>query len=324
MSKTIPATVAIGALLAAASGSMAADDWPSQPIRIIVPLGAGGGSDVQQRYFAEQLSEALGQTVTVENMGGAGGAVGGGYVARAEPDGYTILGTHIGTVAGLANVQTDLPYDPMEDLVPVVRFSDNFTLIGINASSGFETFEEMAEYAREHPGELMYATGGVGAVAHFWFQGLADAADIELQHIPYSGGASWLSDLIAGRVNMAADGVIVSAQVPAGTMNALVVLGDRRFPAMPDVPTTAEILPSYQKAESYQMYLVPKGTPEPIIERLATEMRRIAALPETEERLAELTAFPIVDDDDFDIRAQVRESYDTFGYFVEATGVRAD
>jgi tripartite-type tricarboxylate transporter receptor subunit TctC len=307
--------------LAAAPQIAAADDYPSKPIRIVVPFPAGGSTDVTQRYFAERLGKVLNQSVIVENVPGAGGSIGGQRVARAAPDGYTILGTLIASIALLPH-QQKLPYDPIGDFAGVVRFSETVGYLGIHKDTGIGSLKELIEKAKAAPNKYRYASAGVGSILELRVEELNHAAGISLEHIPYQGGSSYLNDFIAGRIDVVADGAIVKSQADRGVATVLATFGDKRAADYPNVPTVTEVVPSYRAPPSWQVYLVPKGTPAPIIKKLATAIRQIAQDPETAKYLVNLSQSPLVDAETDDINARLTESYEIFGKATARLGLK--
>ncbi len=314
--------LALAALALCAAPRLAtADDYPSKPIRIVVPFPAGGSTDVTQRYFAERLSKVLNQSVIVENVPGAGGSIGGQRVARAAPDGYTILGTLIASIALLPH-QQKLPYDPIGDFAGVVRFSETVGYMGIHKDTGIGSLQELIDKAKAAPNKYRYASAGVGSILELRMEEFNHAAGIQVEHIPYQGGGSYLNDFIAGRIDVVLDGAIVKSQADRGVATVLATFGDKRMADFPNVPTVTEIVPSYRAPPSWQVYLVPKGTPAPIIKRLATAIRQIAQDPETARYLVNLSQAPLVDGENDDINAKLTESYDIFGRATARLGLK--
>jgi tripartite-type tricarboxylate transporter receptor subunit TctC len=309
------------ALGAASRTATAADEWPSKPIHVVVPFPAGGSTDVTQRYFADRLSKVLNQTVIIENTAGAGGSIGGARVARAAPDGYTILGTLIASIALLPH-QQKLPYDPIGDFTGVVRFSETVGYMGIHKDTGITSLKELIEKAKAAPNKYRYASAGVGSILELRMEEFNHAAGIAVEHIPYQGGASYLNDFIAGRIDVVIDGAIVKAQADRGVANVLATFGDKRMADFPNVPTVTEIVPSYRAPPSWQVYLVPKGTPASIVKRLASAIRQIAQDPETAKYLVNLSQVPLVDAESDDINAKLTESYDIFGRATARLGLK--
>lgn len=311
----------LSAVLTLGAATALADDWPAKPVHIIVPFPAGGGTDVLQRYYANKLAKALNQTVVVENVGGASGAIGGARVARAAPDGYTILGTVVTSVTLLPH-QQKLPYDAIGDFTGVARLSESVGYIGINRKTGITSLKELIDRARPGPGKYRYASAGVGSILELRMEELNHAAGIVLEHVPYQGGSAYLSDFIAGRVDIIADGSLVKPQVEKGVANVIATIGDKRTAEYPDVPTVQEIVTAYQAPPSWQVYLVPKGTPTSIVKRLAAEVRKISQEPNTAVFLANLVQVPLADDENTDLDRMLRQSYDTLGQAAVRLGLK--
>jgi tripartite-type tricarboxylate transporter receptor subunit TctC len=311
----------VSAVLALGARTAEADDWPAKPVHIVVPFPAGGGTDVLQRYYANKLAKALNQTVVIENVGGASGAIGGARVARAAPDGYTILGTVVTSVTLLPH-QQKLPYDAIGDFTGVARLSESVGYLGINRKTGITSLKELIDRARAEPGKYRYASAGVGSILELRMEELNHAAGIVLEHIPYQGGSAYLSDFIAGRVDIIADGSLVKPQVEKGVANIIATIGDRRTAEYPDVPTVQEIVAAYQAPPSWQVYLVPKGTPTSIVKRLAAEVRKISQEPDTAAFLANLVQVPLADDENTELDRMLRQSYDTLGQAAARLGLK--
>lgn len=311
----------VSAVLALGARTAEADDWPAKPVHIVVPFPAGGGTDVLQRYYANKLAKALNQTVVVENVGGASGAIGGARVARAAPDGYTILGTVVTSVTLLPH-QQKLPYDAIGDFTCVARLSESVGYLGINARTGITSLKQLIERARAEPGKYRYASAGVGSILELRMEELNHTAGIVLEHVPYQGGSAYLSDFIAGRVDLIADGSLVRPQVEKGVARVIAIIGGKRVAEYPDVPTVQEIVPAYQAPPSWQVYLVPKGTPPAVVKRLAAEVRKISRDPDTATFLATLVQEPLADPEDTDFDRMLRQSYDSLGQAAARLGLK--
>jgi tripartite-type tricarboxylate transporter receptor subunit TctC len=311
----------VSAVLALGARTAEAEDWPAKPVHIVVPFPAGGGTDVLQRYYASKLAKALNQTVVVENVGGASGAIGGARVARAAPDGYTILGTVVTSVTLLPH-QQKLPYDAIGDFTGVARLSESVGYVGINRKTGITSLKELIDRARAEPGKYRYASAGVGSILELRMEELNHTAGIVLEHVPYQGGSAYLSDFIAGRVDIIADGSLVKPQVEKGVASVIAVIGDKRVAEYPDVPTVQEIVPGYQAPPSWQVYLVPKGTPTSIVKRLAAEVRKISQEPDTAVFLANLVQVPLADGENTDLDRMLRQSYDKLGQAAARLGLK--
>jgi len=257
-----------------------AQQYPTAPIRLIVTFAAGGSSDVLARSVAKAMSEGLKQQVVVENRPGAGGNIGAMAVARAEADGYTALFGTNGTLAIGPALYKNLQYDPVNDLAPVGMLHQLPNVLVIHPSIPATTLRELIDYARSKPGQLTFASAGVGSASHLAGELLKAAANIDILHVPYKGGGAAMPDLLSGRVSMMIE--TIPNALPAarsGTLRALGVTTPARSSAAPDLPTLAEAgLPDFN-VMSWTGLFVPAGTPRAIVERLNAETVRIARDP---------------------------------------------
>ncbi len=284
--------VAALALLLAAS-TAAADTYPSKPIRLIVPFPPGGSTDIFARPIAQKLSEALKQQVVVENRGGAGGTLGAEVAAKSPPDGYTLLMGHIGTLAVAPSLYPKLPYDPLKSFAPVSMVATLPNVLVVNPALAAKSVGELIAYARAHPGELSYASGGNGSAAHIAFELFKLQTGTRIVHVPYRGTAPAVTDVIGGQVAMTMTGVPPVLQfIQSGKLRALGVSGRERVEALPDVPTIAEAGVKGFEATQWYGIVAPAGTPPAIIGRLNAALRAILAGAEMRERLAALGAVP--------------------------------
>jgi tripartite-type tricarboxylate transporter receptor subunit TctC len=284
------AALALGALATAAiARGASAQAWPSRPIRIIVPFGLGGSADVAGRFLAEQLAQSLGQPVVIENRPGAGGTIGADAVARATPDGYTLLlmsNTHTANETLLPN----RPYVLMRDLAPVAFINVAHHLLAVHPSLPANSLQELIAYAKANPGKIDYASSGPGTPYHIAGEVFRARAGIEITHIPFRGSNEARTALIAGQVPMMFDAIPTMAeQARAGSVRALATTGPQRSPLLPDVPTVAEVLPGYE-ASIWLGLMAPAATPLPIREKLNAEVNRIMALPATQAMQTRLGA----------------------------------
>jgi tripartite-type tricarboxylate transporter receptor subunit TctC len=314
-------TLSIAGALTAA-GANAADAWPSRPIRLVVPFDAGAGTDTIQRFYANELSKALGQTVVIENVGGAGGAIGAAKVANSPADGYTLLGTIITAVAALPHLQ-HITYDPIKDFTPITRLGNSVTLIGTNNDSGIQSLQDLVRLAKQSPGKYSYGSAGIGSAPQFRFEALAAATGIQLTHVPYKGGTAFVSDLVAGRIQLFADGVLGAQLGKAGKVRLLAVIDDTRSSDFPDIPTVNEVVPNYQIPPTWYLLEGPAGLPPAIVMRIAAEVAKISRKPETAEFLKSLRSKPIIDPPDFKIAAEVQRDYDHYGEMIKRLGITA-
>ncbi len=260
----------------------AAQAWPTRPIRIIVPFGIGGSADVAARFLAEPLQQALGQPVIVENRPGAGGTIGADQVAKAAPDGHTLLlmsNTHTANETLLPN----RPYVLLRDLAPVAFVNVAHHVLVVHPSLGVNSLAELIAYCKANPGKLDYASSGPGTPYHVAGEIFRAMAGVEITHIPFRGSNEARTALIAGQVPMMFDAIPTMAeQARGGRVRALATTGPRRSPLLPDAPTVAEALPGYE-ASIWLGVMAPAQTPAPIVEKLNAEINRIMSLQATRD-----------------------------------------
>ena len=275
------AAFAVAAALTA--GAARADDYPSRPIRLIVPYAAGGGADSVARIIAKRVGETIGQTIVIENRGGAGSIIGTELVNKSDPDGYTLLLGQSGPISINPAVYKTLPYDPLKDFAPVTMTTAYPYIMVVNPALGVKTLQEFVALARSKPGELNYGTTGVGAANHLVTELFDSKAGIQMAHIPYRGTALAVTDLIAGQVQVVfADPISALQHINAGTLLALAVTSKERSPVAPAVPTIAESgYPGFD-AIAWHGILAPANTPPAIVRNLNTEI--VAALKDPETK----------------------------------------
>jgi tripartite-type tricarboxylate transporter receptor subunit TctC len=282
-----------GALLAVGTGTATAQPYPSKPIRVIVPFAAGGAVDALARIISAKLQEQLGQPVIVENRAGAGGVTGADLVAKAPPDGYTILQNTNGQAISPAIYRT-LPFDALKDFIPVTQLVATSTVLVANPKLPAKTVPELIALAKAQPGKLNYGMTGVGNSLHLTMEMFKRAAAIDIQAVPYRGDALLNPALIAGEIDVAI--VPIGTIVPlieGGQLRALAVNSATRSAVLPEVPTMAEAaLPGFEAA-GWQGYFVPVGTPREIVERIQRETAAAIALPDTQARLKVMGNDPV-------------------------------
>jgi putative tricarboxylic transport membrane protein len=263
-----------------------ADDYPSHPIRLIVPYAAGGSADATARVIARQIGKATGHTLVVENRGGSAAIVGTEVVKNADPDGYTLLLGQSGPISINPAVYKDLPYDPVKDFAPVSLTSIYPYIMVVNRSLGVKTLQEFVALAKSKPGALNYGTTGVGASNHLLTELFNLKAGIKMTHIPYRGTSLAVADLVAGQVQVVfSDPISALALVHSGTLVALAVTSKDRSPVAPDVPTVAESgYPGFD-AVGWHGILAPAKTPPAIVARLNAEIVQALKNPETKSLL---------------------------------------
>jgi tripartite-type tricarboxylate transporter receptor subunit TctC len=278
---------------AAASAQQVMDSpWPARSIRLIVPFPPGGSTDVLSRLLADRLVPQLGQSVVVENRGGAGGGIGAEAASRAEPDGHTLFFGTVGTAAINAHLYPRLNYRP-EDLLPIVLWADLPNVAVVGRNSPLRTLEDLLAAARARPGELSFASSGNGTTLHLSGELLKAMAGIDMLHVPFRGGADVINQLIAGRVDLSFNNLpTVINLIRSGEIRALAQTGPARSPVLPDVPTIAERgFPDYQAVSWFGLQAV-RGTPAATLERLNAAVNAILAESETRARIEHLGARP--------------------------------
>ncbi len=264
---------AVVAVVCAAAAQAGAQEWPSQPVRIVVPFAAGSVADSVARKTVEQMT-TLGQPVVIENRAGANGIIGTDWVAKAKPDGYTVLMAPVAVLTINPAVYSKLPYQPQRDFAPVTLAARGYPLLLVPAASPVRTPAELIAYAKARPGKLSYGSPGVGSPEHLAMEEFEQRTGSFMVHIPYRIAGDATTDLIAGRLDiLIAFSPVAVPQVQSGKLRALAVLGgDQRKPALPDVPTAAELGMKWFEAAGWNAYVVPTGTPPEVIARLNREL----------------------------------------------------
>jgi tripartite-type tricarboxylate transporter receptor subunit TctC len=278
--------VVIFVFSACVASTALSQDYPSRPIRIIVPFPAGGTADLLARQIGQTMSAALRQQVFVENRAGAGGNIGADLAARSEPDGYTLLMGTVSTHAINPNLYPNMPYDAEKSFAPILLVATLPNLLVVHPSVPAKDVGELIALAKAKPGELAFASAGNGTTQHLCGELFKKLARVDLIHIPYKGNAPAVTDLVGGQVQVMFDNIPVSLpQVRAGKLRALAVTGLKRSPVLPDIPTIAEAaIPGYNITSWFGLY-APAGTPHLIVERLNKEANRTLADKKFRQRL---------------------------------------
>jgi tripartite-type tricarboxylate transporter receptor subunit TctC len=287
-----------GALLCAVVAPLEAQEWPRErPIQIFGGFPTGAGTDIFARLLAEPLSKALGQSIVVDNRSGAGGNIGSEFVARAKPDGYTFyLGT-AGTHAINVSLYKTLPFDVMKDFEHVALLADvpNVLIVNPTVLPNIKSCADLLAAAKREPGKLNYASTGNGASGHLAGAQFAQAAGIDIVHIPYRGTPPAMNAMMSGEAQlMFQQSIPIMGQLKAGTFRPLAITTAQRVPALPDVPTVAEAcsLPGWESTTWYALF-APKGVPEPIVRRMNEEINKILRSPEFEQKTREMGLVPL-------------------------------
>jgi tripartite-type tricarboxylate transporter receptor subunit TctC len=289
----VPLLALAGAVIASAPAAMA-DDYPSRPVKIIVPFGAGGPTDVYTRSIAEELRKSLHQPFIMENRPGAGTTIGTDVVAKSQPDGYTLL-----MVSGTQTVNETLyahkPYQLMRDLVPIAPLIDTDLVLVVHPSVPAKTLGELLVLARAKPGTLNYGSSGPGSNYHMAGELLKNLTGVDIVHVPYKGSTGARNDILSGQIQILFDSVPTMApQIKAGMVRALGTSGKSRSPILPDVPTMAEAgVPGFN-ATLWVGFMAPASTPKPIIDKLHDEITKILRRPDIKQAWEKTGATPIV------------------------------
>lgn len=276
--------------LALASGMVAAQSYPSKPVRIVVPFGVGGSTDVLARLVAPRLSAALKQNFLVDSMPGADGIVGTSAVARAAPDGYTLLMTAASPLT-LAPILQKVPYDPVKDFAPISMMVSLNGVLAVNASLPVRTMQEFAAEARSRPGRFSFGAGT--SLLRLIGAQLNQALGADITIVPYKGTGPQLNAVLAGEIDAVVDPFVGISHIKAGKLRPLAVLQASRSPLLPDVPTLDEIGIKGITLGSWTALMAPAGTPPEVVSRLSAEVARIMSLPEVRERLVTLYQEPV-------------------------------
>jgi tripartite-type tricarboxylate transporter receptor subunit TctC len=277
-----------------ASAAAATEAWPTRPIRAIVPVSAGSGTDIIARLVLDQLSTQLGQPIVVENKGGAGTTIGAALVAKAEPDGYTIL-TPSSALTSAPALHPNLSYDTARDFAAVIPFGSSPHVLVVSPSRGFKTVHDLVAAAKAKPGSFNFGSAGVGTATHLSAERFRLSARFEAVHIPFRGGPEAVTEVMAGRVDFfAAPPAIVLPHIRQGTLLALAVNSPKRSSALPDVPTTLEAGFADSDYMTWFGIFVPAKTPREIVERLHGESSKALQAPKVREKLETLGVEPMI------------------------------
>ncbi len=288
-----PLAMACGALLALASaGAVYAQDYPNKPVTIICDSAPGSTPDVVARYIADGLGKRLGQQVITVNHPGGGGSIGARAAAEAVPDGYTLYMPVLATFIAQPGVAPNLPLQLPRDFLPIGFTAENPMFIAVNPALGIDTLPELIARAKQKPGEISYATTGVGRLTHLTGELLQMRAGINLLLVPYTGGpARAVSDVANGRVSFIIEGYSgIAAAIKSGLLKPIAVASAQRLPDFPDLPTVAETIPGFA-ATGWQVMVAPLGTPDAIIQKVSVDLRKVVDDPELKQKLGRLGSY---------------------------------
>jgi len=279
--------------LAALAAAGAHAQYPSRPLKLIVPFPPGGSTDILARALGQKLSEGLAQAVVIDNRPGAGGSIGSEAAAKAPPDGYTIMMGHLGTLAANVAIYKHLPYDPVKSFAPVCLMAIVPSVLVVNPSLPVASAAELIAYAKKNPGKLTYGSAGNGSTSHLTTEYFKLATGTDILHVPYKGVGPMLIDLVSGQISMGLNGApAVMPHVNSGKLRALAVSSFRRLPSLPQIPTLDEAGVKGFDANGWYGIVAPAGTPRGIVQKLNAEIRRIMDTPELRARLDAEGAIP--------------------------------
>ena len=313
---------AIAAVLACFAVAAQAQDYPTKPIRLVVPYPPGGVTDLIARVLAEAMSDSMGQQVIVDNRPGAAGNVGSDLVAKSKPDGYTLLVALIGNTISMSLFK-DLPYDFVRDFAPVAQLTSSSNVLVVHPSVPATTPQELIALAKANPGNLNYASTGNGTSSHMSAELFKLATGTNIVHVPYKGGAPAQTDLLAGEVQMMFDNIPVSVKhIEVGSLRPLATTGRARSAGLPNVPTLTETgVPVV--VENWSGIVAPAGTPQPIIDKLNAEINKALAQPKAKQRLED-TGNALVGDTPEAFAALIAAEIDKWAKVIKQANIKID
>ncbi len=322
MKRLIGVIVAFATALCVATTAQA-QSYPNRPIRLVVGFPPGGAADIIARLYAQALSVQLGQPVVIENKPGTGGNLASDIVAKAEPDGYTLLHGTENVFISNPHVYSRMPFDPFKDLVPVASLVSNQIVLAVNPVVPANTLTEFVELARRTKPPLFYASIGNGSQHHLAMEMLKQHVNIDLTHVPYRGGGPAAIALLGGEVSAMFGGGSVVPIIRSGKLRGLASTGPVRNPATPDLPTIGEVYPGYE-ALSWHAVFVPAGTPQPIIERLQKEIAVVLKQPEFAARLASTGSGEPYSATPQELTARMKRDYEKYGKLIRSIGIKVE
>jgi tripartite-type tricarboxylate transporter receptor subunit TctC len=298
--------------------------YPNKPIRFVVPYPAGGPLDTVARLIGQKITEGTKQPVIVDNKPGAGGNIGADIVAKAAPDGYTILMGAVATHAINPTLYASIPYDPVKDFIPVTQVAATPNVLVVDPALPVDSVRGLIAYARANPGKLNFGSGSTGSAGHLAGELFKSMAAVEMVHVPYKGAAPAMQDLVAGRIQLMFDNLASSlGQIRAGKVKALAVTTARRTALAPELPTISESgLPGFDISTWFGVF-VPAGTPREVVERLHDEVARALAAADVREKMVNLGAEPAASKPD-EFAAYIRTEADKYARIIRASGAKAD
>ena len=298
-----------------------AEDYPTRPVTIIVPYTPGGSTEILARIVGQRLEPKLGQSVIVENKPGAGTVIGTTAVAKAAPDGYTLLMSTPTPMAINVRVHKELPYDPATDFVPLALVASAPFVLVVNPALPVHSVAELIAYAKQKPGQLSYGSGGVGAPHHLYAELLKSMTGIQITHVPYKGSLPALNDVVAGHIDlMFCDIPPASGMIQTGRVRALGVSTKTRISGFADIPPVGDTVPGFDVA-GWFLVVAPARTPAAVVAKLHDQMRSALAAPEVKQQIAKLALVPLETPSVDELKAFVKSEIARWGKVVEAAGI---
>jgi tripartite-type tricarboxylate transporter receptor subunit TctC len=303
-------------------GAAHAQPYPSRPIRSIMTVA--GGADIIARLVAQGLTQSLGQPVVVETQSGAGGAIGAEAVARAAPDGYTVMLTSASALVMNRFLSKSARLDPLKDFTPITKAFETVALVVTSPALAVGSVRELVEYAKRHPGKLSYGTSGIGTTHHLSGESIRLLTGIDWVHVPYKGGPPVITDLIGGEIQVGFSILATAAPfIASGKIKILAVNAAKRYHVIRDVPTVAEQLPGYEAPSTWGGYFGPAGMPQGVVNRLHDEIVRILSSPEVRAKSEDI-GFPIATSTPDELTATIRRDIEYTARIVKAIGIRPE
>jgi tripartite-type tricarboxylate transporter receptor subunit TctC len=309
------------AIVMAMAATLHAQQYPSKPIRIIIPFPPGTTLDIMSRLIAPKLTERLGQSIVVDNRAGAAGQLGLEIGAHAAPDGYTLVGGQGGNLVVEPHTYKKLPYDTFKDFAPVAISTTNFLALVINPKLPFNSLSDLIAYAKANPGKLSVASNGEGGFPHMAIEMLRLQAGFDYLHIPYKGGVQIMTEIMGGRVDATILGIAsITPYIRAGRLRLLAVTSPTRAEQFPDTPTVAEVLPGYD-SRGWFGYLAPAGTPPKIVARLNHEINRAMMMSDVKEKLTAI-GLTVVAETPESFARTLKSDYERYGKLIRTIGLQ--
>ena len=314
-------SLSVLAIALAIAPALYAQQYPSKPIRIIIPFPPGSSLDTMSRLIGPKLTERLGQNIVVDNRSGAAGQLGLELAARAAPDGHTLVGGQGGNLVVEPHTYRKLPYDPLKDFAPVALSTTNFLALVVNPNLPFKSLKELIAYGKANPGKLSFASNGEGGFPHMAIEMLRVQAGFSYLHVPFKGGVQIATEIIGWRVDATILGIAsLTPFIRAGRVRLLAVTSPTRAELFPDAPTVAELLPGYD-SRGWFGYLAPAGTPAKIVALLNQEINRAMMMPDVKDKLIALGLTVVAESPEF-FAQTLRSDYEKYGKLIRAIGLQ--